>query len=259
MNQDTTRPDDMAATLRRVQKLLAMAQDSRGDPNECAAASRMAESIMRKYQIDHSDLIVADLSKAASFAFEDVNPTVDPERSTSTQTCTWAGILSLPIAALHGCIAIYARKWIDGKGSVMVLRYQGYAPDALACRWTHHYVTSMMAASVLQFCRANAPTKAGINAYRMGYISAVAAQLREAKRRADEEQRELEKASTGTALMVVKARAVAEHFGKQKERASRTTTRDGNAYAQGRADGSRLDVGRRAVTGSSTRSAGLLS
>ena len=39
---------DLESILRRVRKLLAIAEDGRGDPNEAAAAAQQAERIMRK-------------------------------------------------------------------------------------------------------------------------------------------------------------------------------------------------------------------
>ena len=39
----TDRPEDLAGTLRRIEKLLAIAQDERADPNEASAAAGLAD------------------------------------------------------------------------------------------------------------------------------------------------------------------------------------------------------------------------
>ena len=59
-------PENLEGVMRRIQKLLAIANDGRGDPNEAASAAAMAEKMMRKYQLDNADIVAAVLMHAAS-------------------------------------------------------------------------------------------------------------------------------------------------------------------------------------------------
>ncbi|HOW46139.1 MAG TPA: DUF2786 domain-containing protein [Rubrivivax sp.] len=86
MTDQTNTPDNLEAVMRRIKKLLAFAEDSRGNPTECAAAARMAESIMRKHQIEHADVITKELQGADAFASADVGTTMDPEAASKPAT-----------------------------------------------------------------------------------------------------------------------------------------------------------------------------
>jgi hypothetical protein len=48
MTTDNTKDVDLESVMRRVRKLLAIAEDHRADPAEAAAAAGMAERIMRE-------------------------------------------------------------------------------------------------------------------------------------------------------------------------------------------------------------------
>ena len=49
--------------------------------------------------------------------------------------------------------------------------------------------------------------------------------------------------------MVVKAQAVAEHFGAMRTKAGRSSVRQGDSFKQGVRDGRAVDVNRRGVAG----------
>jgi len=87
--------------MRRVKKLLAIAEDGRADPNEASAAAGMAERIMRKYQIEHADVIELELRRggAESLASVDCGTSMDP-RAAAKHASGWAGML-----AIAGCRA----------------------------------------------------------------------------------------------------------------------------------------------------------
>lgn len=57
-----THNTELDAVIRRVQKLLAIAQDDRANEHEAAAAAAQAEKLMRKFQIDHTDFIETGVS-----------------------------------------------------------------------------------------------------------------------------------------------------------------------------------------------------
>ena len=64
--------ENLESVIRRVQKLLAIAEHERSDPNEAAAAAGMAEKIMRKYQLDYSAVIITALKKGDDLSTENI-------------------------------------------------------------------------------------------------------------------------------------------------------------------------------------------
>jgi hypothetical protein len=241
---------NLESTMRRVRKLLAIAEDSRGDPNECAAAARMAESIMRKYQIEHADVISVELQSKDAFDSADVGSTMDPEAA-SKEAAGWAGILAVYVADLYECQARYQHTPKYGK----TLRFSGYRVDVEVARQTYVFIVNNMAAASRAYLKENrwAGRKEG-NSFRSGYISAVGVQI---KKLIAEKKAEMQQASSSRALVIAKDRAVAAHFGAVNYRSGRGRSYQSDAYSSGRDAGSKLDVGRRGV-GHSGGSAALI-
>lgn len=230
-------------TLRRIKKLLAIAEDSRGDPNECAAAARMAESIMRKYQIEHADVISVELQSADAFGEEFVGSTMDPEGA-SKSASGWAGILAVHVAKLYDAQARYV--WTPKYGKT--IKFCGYKVDVEVARQTYVFIVNNMAAASRVYLKENrwAGRREG-ESFRSGYISGVGASITAL---VAEKTAEMQQASSSRALVLVKANAVAEHFGEVKY-STGGGRYQADAFTSGREAGSKLDVGRRGVTGSS--------
>jgi hypothetical protein len=237
--------ENLDSIMRRVKKLLAIAEDSRGDPNECAAAARMAESIMRKYQIDHADAISVELQTEAAFDTGDVGSTLDPERR-SVEAAGWAGRLAVAVAKLYDAQARYVRTVRYGK----TLRFSGYKVDVEMARYTYLFIVNSMAAASRAYLKDTyGAGRAAGEAFRQGYIAAVCSKLAALRR---EKDAEMQQASSSRALVLNKANAVAAHFGSVKYgKGGGYRTSQGDAFQSGREQGSRLDVGRRGVTGGS--------
>lgn len=98
---------ELEGVMRRIQKLLAIAGDDRANPAEAAAAASMAEKVMRKYQLDHADIIASELrSKAPDVGDSAVFANMkrdDPKRPSLTKTPAWGQMLSVAIAQLYDC------------------------------------------------------------------------------------------------------------------------------------------------------------
>lgn len=242
----TEERENLSSVMRRIAKLLAMAEDSRGDPNECAAAARMAERIMAKYQIEHVDEIRAELKagQAESFKTAYVGGTLRTDEYAKA-VAGWAGILCVPVAKLHECQARYSRTEDLGK----CIAYRGYAPDADMCVQTHIFIVNNMIAASRLFASVNNPTRREAESFRRGYISGVMTSL---KKMLWDKQAEAAKSSSSRDLAIVKTAAVDAHFGAVTYvTAKRTVTSSAGAFEFGRQHGSALDVGRRGVSGGS--------
>lgn len=244
MTESTSTPDNLEAVMRRIKKLLAFAEDSRGNPTECAAAARMAESIMRKHQIDHADVISAELQREDAFDSAFVGTTMDPEGA-SKESSGWAGILAVQVANLYECQARYSWSAKHGKS----IKFSGYKLDVEVARQTYCFIVNNMAAASRLYLKENrwAGRREG-EAFRSGYIAGVNASIKAMIR---EKQAEMQQAASSRALVIVKGDAVAKHFGSVRYRSGRGRSYQGDAFGSGREQGSKLDVGRRGIGGGS--------
>lgn len=238
--------------MRRVRKLLAIAQDGRGDPNECAAAARMAESIMRKYEIEHADVISAELKNAGSDAFDtcDIGAGMDVNWKVRTAS-GWVGWLGVAIAELYDCQARYGQ--VNGYKTI---RFSGYRTDVQMAKFTYEYIVNQMGIASRAFTKTHSGSpgvRAEAESFRRGFILSCVNSLTKLLK---EKTAEMQEASSSRALVIVKSQAVAEHFGQVRYRKGNANTRQGDAFEQGRSQGSKVDVGRRGITtdsGSSLR------
>lgn len=244
---------DLDAILRRIQKLLAIAQDSRGDPNETAAAAAQAENLMRKFNLEHADVLAADLKRNAADMMEAVRVNAnmkrdDANRTTLKRAPKWAGWLAVELALLHDAQVRYA--WDDKTG--VVVEFCGVKSDVQVAGWMFDYLVGQMIIAVRNFgaehrrLYGTPPDKVAGNAYRTGFVQALTAALR---RMRNGKVAELQHHASGTALVVAKKAAIEEHFGEfayGKGRGTRIGDRE--AYAAGAAAGRKVDVQRRAVS-----------
>jgi hypothetical protein len=238
-----TEENNLDSVMRRVKKLLAIAQDARGDANECAAAARMAESIMRKYEIEHADVISAEIKNAGAEAFDYCNIGAGMDVSWKVKTASgWAGWLAVAVANLYECQARYGE--VEGYKTI---KFSGYRTDVQMAKFTYEYIVNQMGAASREFTK-NHTGEFGVRAeaesFRRGFIQACIASL---KKLIEEKKAEMQEAASSRALVIVKSQAVAQHFGEVKYGASNSKTRQGEAYDQGRTKGSQVDVTRRGV------------
>ena len=239
---NTTQAADLEAVLRRVHKLLAIANDDRANPAEAAAAAGQAEKVMRKYQIEHADVISASLIRDDSFDQQDVGGTMDPSAFSKSAT-TWAGMLSLAISRLNDCKVGWARSEKIG----VCVRYSGYKSDTQVALWTHLYIVSQMVQALRNFQRGVSSDRKNSERFRKGFIIAVVGNINDA---IEAKRAEMAQASNSRELVLVKARAVAERFGEQGVRQSRFS-QSGDAFARGHAEGRKVDLQRRGLGASS--------
>ena len=232
-----TTPDNLENVLRRVQKLLAIANDERANAAEAAAAASQAENIMRKYQIERADVITAQLKRDDAFNTETVGGTMNPGAS-SKSTTTWAGQLSLAIAQLNDCKC----EWTRTRDLGVCLRYSGFKSDTQVALWTHLFVVNAMGQALCRFQKDNFSDRSTSHQFRLGFIAAIIDSIHQS---IDEKKAEMAAATESRALVITKANAVAERFGAQKVKRNRHSV--GNGFGDGHAEGKKLDVGRRGV------------
>jgi hypothetical protein len=245
---DIAPSSDLENVLRRVHKLLAIAGDDRANAAEAAAAAGQAEKIMRKYQIEHADVITASLQRDDSFDSQDIGGTMNPS-AVSKSTTIWAGMLSLAVARLHDCRA----SWVSSPALGVCLRYCGYKSDTQVALWTHLYVVNQLVSALRRHQKEHASDRQDSERFRKGFIIAVVTNINQS---IEAKRAEMSQEVASRSLVVVKAQAVSERFGRQKERSNRFSS-GGDAFQRGHAEGCKVNIGRRGVADHSAQAVGL--
>lgn len=229
--------------MRRIAKLMAIANDHRANPEEAAAAAGMATKIMRKYQIENvqtyvkpnaDDLDVTYFTKSAKLSGE------------SLQVPPWVQWVGVGVAKLNNCHVTIMRT-PDGQ---VGLRFGGFKSDLAVASYQMDYLVGTINRMCDQNRLEHSPSRSSSKAYRIGVAMGVSAKIRDVIRAQEAEDRTT---SSGTALVVAKDSAVAARFGELKTKSKTTKISDPNAKARGYQDGKSINVAQRAV-GNSTSS-----
>ena len=251
MSNDT---NDNADVMRRIQKLLNIANDGRGNPAEAASAAGMAERLMRKFNIEHADLLMKDIARGAGkFATVLCSANMkrdDPSRPPLQRNPPWGSWLAYEVAKLNDC---EVRQFHNVSGAK--LGFLGFESDAQVSGWMFDYLVGELIKGCKTFQRAGR-TKIESESFRRGFVLALCASLRKIR---TEKDAEMQQAVSSRALVISKTQALTEHFGEFKYRESNSNARlSGDAYAQGKAAGSKVDVNRRGIGAGKPSNAGAL-
>lgn len=232
--------ENLDAIMRRIQKLLAIANHERSDINEASAAAAMAEKIMRKYQLENSDFIISSLANAADemLAEDDFVLTAKTNGTPVKALALWANWIATEVAQLHECRIFISKARAKTAGEIRI-HYCGYAADVAVAKHTALY----LAATINRLCDDFKKTpayqtngRAAVNSYRQGVAAGIVSNL-QASRKAKNEQT----TSTGTSLVVAKAAAVEARYGKN-EIVSKAPTLVTEAFAQDLSDGRSVSI-----------------
>ena len=238
-------PENLESVMRRIQKLLAIAADDRANPEEASAAAGMAERIMRKYQIEHVDVVLESLRKADDMHTEE---SVCGKRTKANQPFKavppWAQWIAVQVAKVNGCGVKLRTVATGDKG----LQFYGFRSDVMVAKFTFDYLVTTLARLCEEFKKTDAD-RSSVDSYRKGVATGMYTKLVEQLK---QKEQELKASSTGTAIVVAKASAVAEYGGEFKTRKGASTTRDGEAFGAGVQHGKAVDMNRRGVTGSAS-------
>jgi len=249
---------ELEAVMRRVAKLLAIAGDNRGNPEECAAAAGMAERIMRKFQLDHADVVLAAIKTGDDMETVDCVATAKTNGTKVERTPPWAGWLAVAVSKFMG---VGARHCHTGPKREAAIRFFGYKADVQMAGWTFDYLIAQVNRLCVEYRTSTAYLVGGrsvMNSYRLGVAHGILATLRKLTA---EKEAEARGSSTGTALMVVKADAIVAKFGDvfKTKQASKSTSRSADGFTAGFAAGKTVDVARRAVGNTAAATTGRLS
>lgn len=252
--------EDLDGVMRRIAKLLAIANDARANPGEAAAAASMAEKVMRKYQIDHADVVVRNLRSAKPdlsqfFVFANMKRD-DPKRPAQRNVPAWGQMLAASIGRLNDC-AVKHGMAVDKHGKLSAaLAFQGHTPDATLCCWIFDFVVGQLIKGSQNYYNDRRAARVGkdegyyktiikadkkaANDYRLGFVTAVCNELARKY-----EQKTWGLKSNAQALMVISTKldVVKERFGETKTREwEPDDTLDPRAWMKGLRDGNAVDL-----------------
>jgi Protein of unknown function (DUF2786) len=221
--------------MEKIHKLLAIANDGRGNIQEAETAARQAAALMAKYNIDSAEAQLADLaSDQPDLTEEFCSPEYDPGAKGSLKTLpTWIGMTAIGVARLCQVKCVGSRQ-----GPAAGVRFSGYRTDVLFAQWLLPTLCRAI------FFEARTEWGKGTKADREDFRRAAAGAL---QRRLQELRREQEEAmrgdkTAGTALIVVdrKLAIIKERFGEASVK--KVASRVGAATADGHAFGQRMNI-----------------
>jgi hypothetical protein len=237
MNQ--AQDERRARMLEKVRKLLSMGRDGRGNETEQETAMRQANKLMAEWGIAEAECDMAQIN-AGEMSFGETQCGPDgrapAEGKVYRSLPSYAGILCVGVARFTDSIVI-GRNGPNGK----MLVFCGEKNDVLFARW----VFGVLVDSINVEQRKSGWTKRGeASSFRVAAASTIAKRLKElaAERRAMYQQAQA--TSNSRALVVVdrKAAIVAERFGRQQTRSTRSGYTSSGAAQAGHAAGSRINI-----------------
>jgi hypothetical protein len=234
---------DRTRAIEKIKKLLALAQDTRANPNEAANAAKQAEAMMRKYNIDNAQVIMKEVKDTDNLSYNWVRGDVNKQsKKGCKQVPTWAQWIAVATSELFDC---HVSIRYEGPQQGQVIAIYGYKVDVEVCRWTLDYLLDAVRRMAKDYV-ANAPDarylKKTVASFRAGMATAIIRNLH----RALEEKRAAERGnSTSTALVVAKRQAVEAKWGQfayKKTEGTQKLTHDGAAFYAGVEKGRNVNI-----------------
>ena len=234
---------DREKVIGLIRKLLATANDARGNENEAASAAAKAAALMRKYELDAIDVVAQEVELRENFERATCSADFQANKKDAPRKVPdWAGFIALGVGALFTCKVdiTYAASTKHVGDQEVVLRFSGFSSDVLMCQWVFRFLGE----TVFRLSREYAQSQgmAAAKNFRSGAGAALQKKLYAmAKAQTDELKAQ---PSTGTALVVMnrKAEQVQSYFGETKTRTKSARTSDVSAYMAGRIAGENVNV-----------------
>ena len=221
----TEQTDGLEGVMRRVRKLMALANDGRGNVDEMAAAAEMAAKIMAKYRLDYADVLAAELKAGARFAEREF--TTPAYGRAKIRAKRWYGVLAVVVAQVNECN-------MESFGEAGV-RFYGLEADVEIAGYMMDYLGDQVH-RVAQAYQVLTKTSTAADEFALGMVRGICAKLKEMIPTAD---------GPGIVL-ATKRNVLREHYGREMIVRYRTAAHSAHSAA-GAVAGARVDVGRRGV------------
>jgi len=228
---------DRDQALRKAQKLMAMAQDGRGNENEAERALSQAEALMRKFGIETSEVATdtpTDYDWGSGFAPYGV------PRQPAKSVPTWYGIVAFGVAKFTDTIVRQQYSTEKGYG----VGFYGEASDVLFAVW----LVSFLRDCVWREAKKYGGDRISNADFRHAMAGRLQKRMMDLRAERDVAYQEATNSAgqKGTALVVVSdklARRDAE-FGEQKSKNAERIPRDSQATFAGRGAGDKVGFSR---------------
>jgi len=233
---------DKDQAIRKAQKLMAVAMDSRGNENEAERALVQAEALMRKFGIEQAD--VASSQAASDFDWAQAFHPYGPPKNPAKSCPKWFQFLATGIATFTDTIV---RMHYDPERGYGVGFY-GDRADTLFAQWLAEYLKTCVWSALEQARRQHPEWR---RTEPEDFRKAMAGRLSE-RMRILRHDRDAEFATAvthqgiGTALVLVtdKLERRNTEFGAPEYRQSRVTTRSQIATLKGQQAGEKIGFGK---------------
>ena len=217
----------------KITKLLAMANDSRGNEHENEIAMRMAERLMRQHNIDVADLEAAT-GKQTQYEWSSVIIPVGEKAKACNWNPIWMGFLGVGVGRFTDCRA----SWAAHPVYQSCMKFEGDAVDLEYAAWLFKMLRD----------HGYSESKSVAGRHRETFRKSYAIRLCERMTQLRAERDVAMKAAitkTGTALMVVQNKLALrdKEFGKQRTRTQKQKF-SSDGFHQGRAAAEKVNLNR---------------
>ena len=218
----------------RIKKLLAMANDDRGNEHENETAMRMADKLMRQHNIDVADLEESS-GKPASYIWATTIIPIGEHASRMVWKPMWTGFLGMGVGKFTDCKV----QWSNDEKYGHCIKFMGDEQDIEYAGWLFKKMRDF----------GYAESKAVAGKHRDTFLKAYAMKLTERMRKLRAERDAALKAAvtkTGTALMVVQNKVALRdaEFGAQGKGRTTRVRFASDGFVQGRAAAERVTFNR---------------
>lgn len=229
---------DKDQAIRKAQKLMAVAMDSRGNGNEAERALAQAEALIRKFGLEQAE--IANTEAALDFAWAEAFHAYGTAQNPAKSCPRWFQIVSTGVATFTDTIVRLHYDAVHGYG----VGFYGERSDTLFAQWLVGYLKEHVW-SALKRTRKDHPEWTRIEAedFRKAMAVRLSTRMKDLRRSRDVEFAAApNRSGTGTALMLVTdklARRDAE-FGAPKYKTSQVQVRDRTAAQKGSLAGDKV-------------------
>jgi len=224
--------------IEKIQKLLRFANDGRGNEHEMARAAAQAEAMLRKYNLEHTEVIMEEMKNDTDAVTESTVFLRYRKNKRYSKVPAWSQWIAVRVAELFDChVAIFAARNEAGQPEAS-LKFFGYHTDLQICAWMMDFILS-------EVYRAgtNNPAIQGQKAadsFREGAALTISRRLKELKQARDAEYAA---SSNGTALVIYKRGLIEQKYGQfGYNHKKRNKSVDANAYYAGVDAGKKVNL-----------------
>lgn len=222
---------DKDQAIRKAQKLMAVAMDSRGNENEAERALAQAETLIRKFGIEQAE--IASTDAAIDFDWADAFHAYGPPQNPAKSCPKWFQFISTGVATFTDTIVRMHYDSTLGYG----VGFYGDRADTLFAQWLVGYLKSSVW-SALNKARKDHPEWSRVEAedFRKAMAARLSTRMRDLRRERDAEFAAAPNSQgTGTALVLVTDKLAQRdaEFGSPKYRRARVEMRDPIAAHKG--------------------------